>query len=179
MTAGGTSLRRLRDDEADYRLLEAWCRQEEIYRYFEQRILSGEEIRRKYYPRTLKDARVPVFMIEQDGRPVGIIQYQRMSAEDNWCGIRAADGYEIDLFIGEEKERGRGIGRESVALIARYLFEKMGAGTLVMCPMSGNASAIRCYERCGFEETGMFSAPDTVGVTQEYVRMIRLRPDDL
>ena len=102
------SLRRLMDDEADYRLLDAWCSQEEVYRYFEQRILSPEEIRRKYRPRTRADAAVPVFMIECDGRPVGIAQYQEMSEEDGqWCGSRADGAYEIDLFIGEAAARNR------------------------------------------------------------------------
>ena len=177
MMAGRTLLRRLRDDEADYRLLEAWCRQEEIYRYFEQRVLSGEEIRKKYYPRTLEGARTPVFMIEREGSPVGIIQYQKISAEDSWCGIKEDGGYEIDLFIGAAEARGHGVGRKSVMLLAERLFEEKRARLLVMCPMKENEQAIRCYRKCGFEEKGVFSALDTIGEAQEYVRMVRYNPN--
>lgn len=177
MCAERIVLRMLRDDEADYRLLEFWCSQESVYRYFEQRILTGGEIREKYRPRTKENARVPVWMIEYEGRPVGIIQYQKISAEDSWCGIDEDGGYEIDLFIGEEEKRGRGIGRESVLLIARRLFEEKNARLLVMCPMKENERAIRCYRKCGFAEAGVFSAPDTVGVMQEYVRMVWYRPN--
>ena len=172
------SLRRLRDDEADYRLLDAWCCQEEIYRYFEQRILSPEEIRRKYRPRTRADAAVPVFMIEYGGEPVGIVQYQEMSAEEEaWCGIRAESAYEIDLFIGEAEARNRCVGRNCVLMISRYLFAEKNARLLVMCPMRENVRAVRCYRKCGFEENGRFSAKDTIGNMQEYVRMIRMNPD--
>ena len=176
MTQETVSLRMLRADEADYRLLDKWCGQESVYRYFEQRKLTEAEIREKYRPRTTENARVPVRMIECGGRPVGMIQYQKISAEDNWCGIHEDGGYEIDLFIGEADARNRGIGRESVRLIARHLFEEKNARLLVMCPMKENENAVRCYRKCGFEDAGVFSAPDTVGTVQEYVRMVRYHP---
>jgi len=172
-------LRRLRDDEADYRLLDGWCSQEEIYRYFEQHILSPEEIRQKYRPRTREDAAVPVYMIENQGRPVGIVQYHRMvDADGEWCGIREDGAYEIDLFIGEAEARGRGIGRSCVELIGRHLFDEKGARMLVMCPVRDNVRAVRCYRRCGFEENRRFSAPDTLGKMQEYVYMTRTKQEE-
>lgn len=58
------SLRRLCNIEENYKLLEKWYKEEAIYSHFEQRILNYEEIVNKYYPRTLVDAKVPVFMIE-------------------------------------------------------------------------------------------------------------------
>ena len=54
------TLRRLKDDEADYQLLTKWCSQKEIYDRFEQRLLTYDEIKAKYYPRTLNDAKVVV-----------------------------------------------------------------------------------------------------------------------
>ena len=167
MTDQAVSLRRLRDDEADYRLLDAWCGDEEVYRYFEQRILNPEEIRRKYRPRTREDAAVPVYMIEYEGRPVGIVQHQRMNDEEG--------AYEIDLFIGEAEARSRGVGRRCVELIARHLFEEKGARALVMCPLRENVRAVRCYQKCGFKEKRRFSAPDTIGNMQEYVYMTRTK----
>lgn len=168
MNDRNVTLRRLQDDEMDYRLLDKWCGEEEVYRYFEQRILTPGEIRRKYRPRTREDAAVPVYMIECGGQPVGIVQYQKAD-EDG--------AYEIDLFIGEAEARNRGIGRQSVLLISRFLFCVKRARMLVMCPVADNLPAVRCYLRCGFTEAGCFTAPDTVGAVQEYVRMVMMNPD--
>ena len=46
-------LRRLKDDESNYRYLEKWYKEKEVYHAFEQRVLSYEEIKDKYYERTL------------------------------------------------------------------------------------------------------------------------------
>ena len=173
MDSSGTKLRRLRDEEADYRLLTMWCRQESVYRYFEQRILSGEEIRRKYYPRTLDAAAVPVWMIEHEGIPVGIIQCRKISEEDAALyGVPSENGYEIDLFIGNEDCRGRGVGQAAVRLLSVMLFEEKKAGFLVMCPLKENIRAVRCYRKCGFSEKGSYTAPDTIGVLQEFICMV-------
>ena len=165
---GKVSLRRLRDDPAEYRMLEKWCRQEAVYRAFEQRILCYDEICAKYRPRTLPDAACPVYVIECDGAPVGIIQYKR-HAPDNEYGVRAENGIDIDLFVGEEDCRGKGIGGEAI----RLLLEKCAPDTAVLCPLADNAPAIRCYEKCGFAAMKTMEMPDTVGEMQMYLVMIR------
>lgn len=69
-------LRRLENTNKDYKYLEKWYQEKEIFSHFEQRKLTLEEIKNKYLPRTKVDAKVPVFMIEYDDKPIGIIQYQ-------------------------------------------------------------------------------------------------------
>ena len=166
------TLRRLRNAESDYRLLTTWCAQESVYRYFEQRVLKAEEIRAKYYPRTLEDAKVSVYLIEWENRPVGMIQYQKVDAERaGLCGIGTENGYEMDLFIGEEACRGQGIGQAAVCLMAKKLFAEEQAEVLLMCPLKENIRAIRCYEKCGFKQSGCIRESDTIGVMQEYAVM--------
>ena len=75
-------IRLLRNEDNDYKLLTKWYQQKEIYSMFEQRILNYEEIKTKYYPRTLKSTKVPVYMIEYNNIPVGIIQYKLIDNED-------------------------------------------------------------------------------------------------
>ncbi len=176
MKTGGVNLRRLRDEAEEYRRLAAWCRQEEVYRYFEQRMLTDEEIERKYRPRTREDAAVPVFMIEHEGRPVGVIQYRKADA-DSECRrfVTGGEIFEMDIFIGEADGRGRGLGQRAVELMAEYLFEEKGADALVMCPLRENVRAVRCYLKCGFVEAGRFESADTVGVRQEYLCMVRTK----
>ena len=75
-------LRRLKDDFKDYKLLEKWYQEEEVYLSFEQRKLSYEEIVNKYSKRTLENSKIPIFMIEYNDIPIGIIQYQLIDDEN-------------------------------------------------------------------------------------------------
>lgn len=50
-------LRQLIDSTNDYKKLEKWYQEEEIYSHLEQRKLNYREIKEKYYPRTLKEAK--------------------------------------------------------------------------------------------------------------------------
>ncbi len=44
------NIRLLEDKAEDYKLLEKWYQEEEIYSSFEQRKLNYKEIKEKYYP---------------------------------------------------------------------------------------------------------------------------------
>ena len=122
-------LRRLKNNDNDYKKLEEWYQIKEIYLNFEQRKLSYDEIKKKYFPRTLKNSKVPVYMIEYDNKPVGIIQYQLINNENmELYKIDNNDNnYEIDIFIGELKYHNKGIGKISIDLLCDYLLSKKNA----------------------------------------------------
>ena len=174
MIDGKLKLRQLNDNEDDYKMLEKWYQAEEIYSHFEQRKLNYKEIKEKYFPRTLKDAKIPVYMIEYDKMPIGIIQYQLISYENKELyNINFNNCYEIDIFIGELTMHNKGIGKKAIDLLSKFLFIKKNAEILVMCPLKENVSAIRCYEKCGFKINNSFKIEDTIGNLQEYLLMIK------
>jgi len=167
------SLRKLCNTEDDYRLLEKWYKEEEIYSHFEQRILNYEEIVKKYYSRTLVDAKVPVFIIEYASKSVGIIQYQIISNDSKKLyNLDNNNSFEIDIFIGELNLHNKGIGSKSVRLMANYLFEEKDADLVVMCPLKENVTAKRCYKKVGFKINGEITTEDTIGNIQKYVVMV-------
>ena len=113
-------------------------------------------------------------MIEYDNIPVGIIQYQLINDENKKLyNITIDNCYEIDIFIGEVKLHNKGIGRDSINIIANYLFQKKKANLLVMCPLKENKNAIKCYENCGFKIKDFFKTENTIGKTQEFVLMVK------
>lgn len=167
-------LRKLKDDLSDYQLLKKWYQEKEIYTHFEQRKLSLEEIKKKYYPRTLDNAKVPVYMIEYQNKPVGIIQCQLIDDDNkNLYEITNDNCYEIDIFIGEISLHNLGIGKTAIDLISNYLFEEKDASLLVMCPLFDNVNAIKCYEKCGFKIIREFETENTIGIIKKYVLMIK------
>jgi len=167
-------LRRLKDDINDYKLLENWYQEEKVYSQFEQRKLNFQEIKEKYYPRTLDNTTVPVYLIEYNSIPIGIIQYKLVNEENKKLyGLKNNNIYEIDIFIGEEKYHNKGIGYKSIMIMTKYLFKEKNANLLVMCPLIDNFSAIKCYQKCGFINKGKFTTEDTIGDLQEYILMLR------
>lgn len=167
-------LRQLQNNDSDYKKLENWYQKKEIYSHFEQRKLNYDEIKNKYYPRTLKDANIPVFMIEYENNPIGIIQYQKINDENKKLyELEPKNAYEVDIFIGEILQHNKGIGRRSINLLSKYLFKHKKADLIVMCPLSENYSAIKCYKNCNFKTIKSFKTEDTIGELQEFLLMIR------
>lgn len=165
-------LRLIKDVESDYKYIEKWYQEKEIYSHFEQKILNYEEIKKKYSKRTSKHSKIPVYMIEYNHIPIGIIQYQIVSEENkklyNICGNKV---FEVDIFIGDLNLHNKGIGSNSVKLITNYLITEEKADKVVMCPLKENINAIRCYEKCDFIITNEFKTEDTIGNLRDYVVM--------
>jgi aminoglycoside 6'-N-acetyltransferase len=87
------------------------------------------------------------FMIEVDGRPVGMIQ----AAEESEPMYRHAG---IDIALGAEWQ-GKGIGPDAILTLARYLIEERGHHRLTIDPAVANVNAIKAYERVGFKKVGV------------------------
>lgn len=174
MKNGKIKLRRLENTNSDYKHLEKWYQEEEIYSHFEQRKLTLEEIKNKYLPRTMINASVPVFMIEYEDKPIGIIQYQLINDENKKLyGLNEKKSYEIDIFIGELNLHNKGIGKTSINLMSNYLYKEKNANVLIMCPLKNNYNAINCYKSCGFTIKKEFETEDTIGVNQVFALMVK------
>ena len=168
------NIRLLKNIEEDYKMLEKWYQEEEIYSSFEQRKLNYKEITEKYYPRTLKTAKVPVYMIEYKKKPVGIIQYKLVTKENkSLYKLTGNNIYEIDIFIGELKEHNKGIGSQAINILSKMLETEKNAKLLVMCPLKSNIKAINCYKKCGFYIKDYFNTKDTIGIFQTYTLMVK------
>ena len=168
------NIRLLKNQSLDYKLLEKWYQEEEIYSSFEQRKLNYREIKEKYYPRTLKTTKIPVYMIECKQKPVGIIQYKLINDEDKKLyHLKGNYIYEIDIFIGELNEHNKGIGNSAINILSNFLYKEKNAELLIMCPLKNNKKAINCYKKCGFYIKDYFDAKDTIGMIQTYALMIK------
>ena len=87
------------------------------------------------------------FAIEEDGDLVGFAQWWENDSPD----FRHAG---IDLFLAAERH-GRGLGRDAVRTLARWLVQERGHHRITIDPALANESAIRCYEAVGFRRVGV------------------------
>lgn len=158
-------LRQLNDDTNDYNLLYNWCKNPNVYEYFEQRILNYNEIVNKYKSRISLNSNIVVMIIEYNNIPIGIIQYSKI---DNKKKIeydieKSLLTYEIDIFIGISKYYNKGIGTNTLRFLTKYLFENLNADCLVLVPQSKNIRAIKCYEKVGYIKFKEIKKLDTLG----------------
>lgn len=99
-------------------------------------------------------------IIEYEHTPVGYCQFYvvhpndyEVPEEQYFAFVDPKDlVYGIDLFLGTEQYRNRGIGTACLKLLMDALFKRYGADALMIDPKTHNQRAIRCYHKCGFED---------------------------
>jgi aminoglycoside 6'-N-acetyltransferase len=128
-------LRPATDDDLD--LLVEWLAEPEVYRWWEGRPLSREEVADMYTGRRRPE--VEPFVVEADGVPVGYLQF--------WQGTENSGG--IDMFPVPEA-RGRGLGPDAARAAASFLLDQRGWTEVTVDPVVDNLRAIRAFERAGF-----------------------------
>jgi aminoglycoside 6'-N-acetyltransferase len=85
--------------------------------------------------------------IEVDGKVAGMIQF----GEEQTPKYRHAT---IDLFL-DPALHGQGMGTEAVRRLVRHLIDERGHHRITIDPGTGNAAAIRSYEKVGFRPVGV------------------------
>jgi aminoglycoside 6'-N-acetyltransferase len=112
------------------------------------------------------------FAIEYEGEVVGLAQFSEPGEDE----FKHAN---IDLFLTSPL-RGRGLGRDAVRTLARWLIDERGHHRLTIDPALTNEPAIRAYEAVGFKRVGVLRRywRDPEGVWQDGL-LLDLLADEL
>lgn len=60
----------------------------------------------------------------------------------------------IGIFIGDEEQRGKGLGTEAIRLILKYGFKTLNLHNIMLTVHADNLAGIACYKKAGFKEVG-------------------------
>ena len=154
--SGDVSIRKMRDDDGDYRLMSKWLTDKKVFEwvYGRDNPHSLAVVREKNGPRARGEDSVVPFLVYYLESPIGYIQFSPLDeAEGIEYGFTDIEGtYSLDLFIGEVSMWNRGIGTTAVSALVQHLFKTVGASRLTVDPTTTNLRAIRCYEKCGFRK---------------------------
>ncbi|PIQ50360.1 MAG: GNAT family N-acetyltransferase [Cytophagales bacterium CG12_big_fil_rev_8_21_14_0_65_40_12] len=91
-------------------------------------------------------------MAELNGEPIGFIQIiDPFEEETHYWGDVAPDLRAIDIWIGEEKNLGKGYGTQMMQLAIEKCFSDPKVTKILIDPLASNTKAHRFYERLGFE----------------------------
>jgi aminoglycoside 6'-N-acetyltransferase len=136
--------------EADLPLVEEWLRREHVARWWRDDI--GESIAE--YRRALEGReRTDHYLIQVDGRPVGMIQTYLVSDYPEWEEVVqvGAGVAGVDLMIGEADMIGAGLGPRVLAQFTRVVvFARTGVDAVVATVEEPNRRSWRAFEKAGF-----------------------------
>jgi aminoglycoside 6'-N-acetyltransferase len=136
--------------KTDLPLVEEWLRREHVARWWRDDIReSVAEYRGALEGREPTDH----FLIEVDGRPVGMIQTYLVSDYPEWEEVVqvGAGVAGVDLMIGEADLIGVGLGPRVLAQFARdVVFTRAGVDAVVATVEEPNCRSWRAFEKAGF-----------------------------
>lgn len=154
-------LRDIIDNDEEYKRLYNWCLNPSVYKYFEQRILSYEEVVSKY-KRRVGSEEVKTLIIVYKNKEIGLVQYEKIDDEDRKnFDISLDNVVSIDIFIGDSSFYELGIGTRVIKYISEYLLSKFDM--VIANVQSSNYNSINMCLKCGFKELKKIDYSDTLG----------------
>lgn len=122
------------------------------------------------------------YLVMLDGLSLAYIQYYHLDYAHQKTGAwllsagLPATTVGIDQFIGDAHFLGKGYGTSFIKEFMRYLRELEPAiTTVIVDPDPANHAAIRCYEKVGFKEVGVYTAPWGPALLMRYDMMGGIR----
>jgi aminoglycoside 6'-N-acetyltransferase len=139
----------------DFPLLQEWLSAPHVAAWWHEP-LDLASVYAKYGPRVDGVEPTHVFVIEQDGRPVGWIQWYLWSDyPEHASQLRAELGSAgIDLAIGERAMTGLGWGPTAICEFLRQIvFADLRVSAVIADPEEDNLRSLRAFKKAGFTET--------------------------
>lgn len=142
---------------SDFPLLQAWLSAPHVAAWWGE-ALSLEAVDAKYGPRVDGIEPTHVFVIEDDGQPVGWIQWYLWSDYPEHALQLGAElpSAGIDLAVGEFPRMGLGLGPVAIRkFLGQIVFAGTKIGAAIADPAQGNLRSLRAFEKAGFTVTSI------------------------
>lgn len=142
--------------KADLPLIYRWLNNPEVTRWYRlenKTYPQYEEVVADYLPRVRGETATLCYVIVVHGMDVGYIQCYRIGDHPPYAAVLDydEDAWGIDMFIGEDEFRGRGLGAAALRqFVENEILPRPGVTGVVIAPNPANQRAIRSYERAGF-----------------------------
>lgn len=162
-------LRRMHNDDGEFAVMARWLNEPHVREWWDpdQADATVETVRTTYGPYTDPASDGVTAFIEDQGRPVGFVQFYPWSLESDYCtkvGITVEPtAWAFDVFIGEADALGTGVGTRALDLVCRHLTGERGASAVVIVTETTNRRAHHVYEKLGFVKVHEFLDIDTRG----------------
>jgi adenine deaminase len=176
MTSAEIRFRRL--DRQDFELLSEWLDAEHVRIWWREDADLGA-IEDRYGPVVDGIDPTEVFVIEHDGRAIGLIQRYRLDDDLSWQATLSHTGTPhdaagIDYLIGIEQLTGRGLGPDLIDRFVEQTWARyQDIVAVVVAVQEGNIRSWRALEKIGFRRAWsgelVSDDPSDEGINHVYV----------
>jgi aminoglycoside 6'-N-acetyltransferase len=146
-------------NESDLKLLHQWFQIPHVLQWYAREEKYTPEMIEEKYRKRINDVSIPNFIIYDQNRPVGYIQYYHVTEHlpegiinynhPLFNNFKPSELIGLDLFIADENYLHQGFGSEVLAMfIDTHLNRKFKA--VLVDPVKQNNTAISFFERNGF-----------------------------
>jgi UDP-4-amino-4,6-dideoxy-N-acetyl-beta-L-altrosamine N-acetyltransferase len=128
----------------DTDMVVAWRNHDEVVKNFIYRKPISREEHLNWLETKVNTGLVHQFVVcmNEDDMPIGSVYLQHFDEENS----KAESG----IFLGDECEKGKGIGTESLRLLMKYAFEVLGLHKLMARALSYNMASLKLHEKAGY-----------------------------
>lgn len=135
-------------------LLTVWLNSDDVKRWWLDPEARLDEVR------STPDTDHAMIMIGEE--PVGYIRWE-LPDRDVLASVGLQDvpegAMDADIFIGESQWRGKGLAKIVLDILIDRLLRQTEAPAVGLCTSVNNQSAIRAFEKAGFDKSIRFEAP--------------------
>ena len=129
--------------EKDLAILSKWRNDEKIRDFNNQFFLLNLELQKKWFKSIKQNNEKKMFLVTIKDKPIGV------------CGIVNIDNYnqngEIAIIIGEQKFRGKGIGKNIIKKLLTIGFKSLKLHRISADVFEFNKNSQKFFESVGFE----------------------------
>jgi len=152
--------------EAHFPLLLRWLNSPHVAEVWDGAKTLGEA-RSKYEEKIASDWQ-RALIVSRLGERFGYIQsYQAARAGAAWWPHEPETTVGIDQFVGEAHLLGKGLGTAMVREFSDWLLRQPGVEKVITDPRPGNARAIACFRKAGFNDVRVIATPDGPALLME------------
>lgn len=137
---GNVSLRNI--VPSDEKIIFKWISNPYLRKMTGTRGIPNSEGHAKWFSHKINDQDNAIFIIENDNIPVGIIGTNTIDKDNR--------NAEIYLYIGEESQKGKGIGYSAIIVFLEYLKKIYNLHKINARVFSFNSPSIGLFEKCKF-----------------------------
>jgi len=139
-------------ERSDFPLLQEWLSAPHVAAWWNERS-DLASVEAKYGPRVDGTEPTHVSVVEQEGRPIGWIQWYLWAAYPEHARQLGAEPASagIDLAIGELKMTGFGLGPVTIReFLTQFVFTNPTVCAVVTDPEERNVRSLRAFKKAGF-----------------------------
>lgn len=133
-----------------------WFSDPDLRGHLSQHLPISQAQEEKWFEQSLaiKDRNTQSFAIDAQPADMAVGPWVHIGG----CGLNDIEWQhrwaELGIFIGARDYLGRGYGTDAVQTLSTWAFDSLNLNRVYLRVFAGNARAIRCYEKVGYQHEG-------------------------